>query len=111
MPAMTNERLPREERAALMRSRRRAALLSAAIAEAGAVGYRNMTRDAIAKRAGLAVGSVNHEFGTIDKLRDAVMAEAVSAGHLDIVRQGIANADPIALGAPADMQNTALNAI
>lgn len=107
---MTQERLPRDERATLMRNRRRAALLAAGIAEATERGYRNMKRDAVAKRAGVAVGSVNHEFGTIGKLRDAVMAEAVTNGYLDIVRQGIANNDPIALGAPAHLQTSALNA-
>lgn len=108
---MTNERKPRAELAAEARHRRRAVLLSAAIAEAHDVGYRNITRDGVAARAGVAAGNVNHEFGTIDKLRDEVMREAIDAGHLDIIRQGIANADPLALAAPNELRSAALAAV
>lgn len=108
---MTTERLPREERAAAMRSARRTALLAAALAEAAEHGYRNITRDAVARRAGLAAGSVNHEFETVEGLRNAVMTEAIETGALDIIRQGIANADPLAVAAPAELKTAALATI
>lgn len=105
---MTNERKSRAELSAEARSRRRAVLLSAAVAEAHEHGYRNITRDGVGARAGIAASNVNHEFGTIDNLREEVLREAIEAGHLDIVRQGIANADPLALAAPEELKSAAL---
>ncbi len=106
-----NGRMPRTERAALMRAERRAAILAAAIVEAACAGYGKMTRDAIAERAGVAAGSINHEFGTIDKLRDEVMQNAVDNERLDIVAQGLADKHPITLAAPDELRTRAVRAL
>ncbi len=70
-----------------------------------------MTREAIATRAGVAFGSINHEFGTIDKLRDAVMEDAVTNERLDIIAQGLADGHPLARAAPDDLRTRAVRAL
>lgn len=70
-----------------------------------------MTREQIAGVAGVAVGSINHEFGTMDGLRDAVMQEAVDVERLDILAQGLAERHPIACSAPADIRGAAVRAL
>lgn len=100
-------RLERSERAAVQREARRRALLTAALQEAETVGYQNITRRAVASRAGVANGAVNHEFGTMVDLRDALMNEAVSLRLLPIVAQGLASGHPAARNAPADLRNEA----
>ena len=108
---MTDTRLPRPERAAAMRAERRASIMSAAITLASREGYRAMTREQVAGLAGVAVGSINHEFGTMDALREAVMREAVEGERLDIVAQGLADKHPVACGAPGDMKEAAVRAL
>jgi len=108
---MTVERLPREDRAALMRDQRRDKIMRAAVSEASRSGYRNMTRGDIASSAGVALGSINHEFGTMDGLRDAVMQEAVKTRRLDIVAQGLADGHAAARDAPAEMREAAVRAL
>ena len=106
-----NQRLPREERAALQRTERRASVLTAALVEAACAGYDKFTREAVAARAGVSDSSVNHEFGTMDALREAVMAEAVEQGHLVIIAQGLANAHPLARAAPEHLRLEAVRAL
>lgn len=93
-------RMSREDRTAFQRQERRRKLIAAGVAEAAAVGFVNMTRNGIAARAGLANGSVNHEFGSMDGLREAVMREAVTSGQVAIVAQGLACGHPVAKEAP-----------
>ncbi len=108
---LRTDRLPRPERAALMRDTRRAAIMAAATALASKVGFANMTRDAIANEAGVACGSINHEFGTLDALRDAVMADAVEHERLGIIAQGLAAGHAVARDAPTDVKQAAINAM
>lgn len=75
------------------------------ILEAGAQlaaerGYQHVTRSEVAARAGVAVGSVNNAYGTMDGLRDAIMRYAVEKHHGGIVAQGLAAKHPVALDAP-----------
>ena len=102
------DRLPRNARSALMRAERHAKILDAAIQESLAVGFRNFTRRNVAARAGVAVGSVNHAFGTIDALREAVLKTAVSRELTPIIRQGLADEHPIAQSAPPGLKQLAL---
>lgn len=106
-----NQRLPREERAALQRTERRAAVLAAALVEAACAGYDKFTREAVAQRAGVSDSSVNHEFGTMDGLREAVMVEAIDKGHLVIIGQGLANGHPLARAAPEHIRLEAVRAL
>lgn len=108
---MSDNRLPREERAALQRTERRASILTAALVEAAAAGYDKMTREGVASRAGVVASSINHEFGTMDALREVVMSEAVANGHLIIIAQGLANGHPVARGAPRVVRQEAVRAL
>jgi AcrR family transcriptional regulator len=105
------ERLTRDDRSALMRSERRTAIMAAAIKLAAAGGWRNLTRDRVASAAGVAVGSVNHEFGTMGELRAAVMREAVASERLEIIAQGLADGDETARDAPAELREAAIRSL
>lgn len=87
---------------------RNRAVLEAAIALAQERGFAHVTRDLVAERAQVAAGSVNNAFGTMDGLRDAVMAAAVERELVDIVGQGLAAGHPAARAAPEDLKRDAL---
>lgn len=87
---------------------RNRAVLDAAVKLAASRGYRNITRQQVADEAQVAVGSVNNAFGTMDGLRDAVMAAAVERSLPAIVAQGLADRHPAALGASAELRGAAL---
>jgi AcrR family transcriptional regulator len=103
--------MPREDRYRRMRDERRGKIMRAAVSIATTKGYRTMTRDEIAAAAGCSAGLINHEFGTMDGLREAVMREAVDNSQLDIVAQGLADGHAIAKDAPADMKEAAVRAL
>lgn len=90
---------------------RNRAVLDAAVALAAERGYRNMTRAEIAERAGVATGSVNNAYGTMEALRDAAMSAAVDRGIVAVVAQGIADRHPAALAAPQDLKDSALQSL
>lgn len=104
-------RLPREERAALQRSERRSAIIAAALRLAADKGYQTLTRDDVAAEAGVAAGSVNHEFGTVDNMRDAVIDAAVEERNLVVVAQAIVAGHPAARDAPADLKKEAIETL
>lgn len=87
---------------------RNRAVLDAALRLALLRGYRNITRQQVADEAGVAVGSVNNAFGTMDGLRDAVMAAAVHRGDLPVIAQGLVDRHPAALNAPQAIKDSAL---
>lgn len=94
-----------------MRETRHASILAAAIEEAEAVGFANIRRRKVAARAGVANGSINHAFGTLDALKDAVMAEAIAGEILPIVAQGLAAGHALAHGAPPELRKAAAGAL
>lgn len=108
---MTDTRLPRPDRAAHQRDTSREAILSAAMTLAEREGYRNATRDQIAKEAGAAAGLVNFYFKTMEGLRNAIMQEAVATNCLPIVAQGLADKHPLACSAPAPIREAAVRAL
>lgn len=87
---------------------RKAAILAAAIEEAKEQGYQWITRDAVAKRAGVGAGSVNVAFGRMVELKRAVLREAVARRIVEIVAQGLADQHPIAKDAPPDLKREAV---
>lgn len=87
---------------------RKAAILAAAIEEAKDQGYQWITRDAVAKRAGVGAGSVNVAFGRMVELKRAVLREAVASRIVEIVAQGLADQHPIAKDAPSDLKQEAV---
>lgn len=86
---------------------RNRAVLDAALKLAATRGYRNLTRQQVADEAQVAVGSVNNAFGTMDGLRDAVMAAAVDRSLAAIIAQGLADRHPAAIAAPAQLRESA----
>lgn len=86
-------------------------VLDAALRLAEAKGYRNFTRHDVAAEAGVACGSVNNAYGTMDALRDAVMAVAVDRGLSSVVAQGLADKHPAAVNAPAEVRTAALQSL
>ena len=82
-------------------------LLRAAVTEAGEVGYLFITKPAIGRRAHRAASLINHYFGSLSDLKDAVVSYAVEMEVLPIVTQALANGHPIALSAPDDLKHKA----
>ena len=74
-------------------------------------GFNSLTRDSVAAEAFVAMGSVNHHYGTMDGLRDEVMRNAVENEILEIVAQGVASGHPIAQSAPVELKQRALTTL
>lgn len=108
---MEKTRLPREQRSALMRATSRAAILAAATALAEEHGFQNITRNGVAARAGVANGLINHSFGTMDGLRDELVAEAIKAENLTIIGQALASGHPALQGLPPALKEQAAIAL
>ncbi len=87
---------------------RRDQILTAAIDMALSTGYNSLTRDGIAKQAGVASGQVNHKFNTMTQLRRNVMRAAVSRELLPIIASGLAMGDVHAQKAPQWLQEKAV---
>lgn len=104
---MGKVRLPRSERARVMREDRERRILDAALEEAKEQGYQWITRDRVAARAGVAAGSVNAAFGKTVELKRAVMRVAVERGVLEIVAQGLAEGSAIAQAATPEIKQQA----
>lgn len=84
-------------------------VLSAAIDIAIAGSYLQLTRQAIADKAGVSAGTVSNYAGGMDGLREAVLREAIKRPILTIVAQGIAVSDPLALAAPLEVRQAAID--
>lgn len=89
-------------------SDRRAEILDAAVRAAAAHGWQRMTRDDVARVAQASPGLVSARLGTMEKLRDEVMREAVRREVLEVVAEGVALRHRHALKAPEDLQQRAL---
>lgn len=83
-------------------------ILDSALELAELRGYRAITREQVAERAGVATGSVNNAYGNMEGLRDAVMAAAVERRVPGVVAQGLADGHPAARAAPQDLKDSAL---
>lgn len=74
-------------------------------------GFAAITRDGVAAEAGVAMGSVNHHYGTMQVLRDAVMQRAVEEEQLELIAQGIAMGDNVAKSAPLELRQRAISTL
>lgn len=74
-------------------------------------GFYNITRDGVAAEAGVAMGSVNHHYGTMDTLRDEVIRRAVDENQLGILAQALMRGNPIAMTVSKKLQVEALTSI
>lgn len=70
-------------------------------------GLNNITRDQIAKEAGVASGLVSLRLGTMPAMRRTVMRAAVAQGVLEVIAEGLAHRDPHALAAPLELRQKA----
>lgn len=87
---------------------RRARILVAALAQAAIHGYRNVTREQIARAADCSDNLVSSYLGTMPELRRDLMRHAIKGQLLDVIAQGIVCKDKIALKAPDDLKQKAL---
>lgn len=86
---------------------RKAQILRAALQVAEERHYAYMTRDQIAKRAGVQGTTVQHYLGTMANLRRTVMRVAIQERCYAIIVQGIFAKDARALRSPAGLQAAA----
>ncbi len=85
-----------------------ATILDAACRLAMSQGWGAVTRDAVAREAGIGAGSVNVAWGTIDALRAAVMTWAIEWRHLEIIAAGLSDGMREAKRAPDALKRQAL---
>ena len=86
-------------------------LLFAAINLAEANGYENITREMIATKAGVGLGTVNLYFGTMHKLKKTIISHALRTGNNKIVAQAILNKDDLVSNLSTNERKTALLAV
>jgi AcrR family transcriptional regulator len=86
---------------------RRELILAAAVTLADRDGYVQITRDGVAKAAGVSAGLVTRYFFCSTELRRCIMERAIDQNLLGIVAQGLAVRDALALSAPAEMRAAA----
>lgn len=86
-------------------------ILEVAYVMAQCDGFGSLTRDGVAAEAGVAMGSVNHHWGKMSALREAVMQRAVEEENLELIGQGIALGDNIAKSAPLELRARALTTL
>lgn len=82
-------------------------VLAHALRIAEAVGYTNVTRQAVAEASGVSTGMVSKYFGTMQGLRRAIMSSATHNQNFIVLAQGLAAKDAKAMGAPAWMKTIA----
>lgn len=100
---MSNNRLPPKERTELM--------LDVALKLAAEHGLASITRNQIAKEAGVAPSLVTWRLGTMDNMRRSVMRRAVKTENLAVILQGIMIKDPYAMKASPDLRERAIASI
>lgn len=83
-------------------------ILNAAIEIARKVGCGQITREGVAKKAGVSMGLVSHYFNTMKQLRRAVMRAAINQEVTEIVAIGLVNNDPHARKAPPELRQRAM---
>ncbi len=92
----------------MVKAMRKTEILEAAISCAKSVGYQWITLEQVAGECGVSKGTVVHHYGTMVALKRAVLAEAVARNLPDLVAQGLADRNPIALAAPEEVRRAAL---
>ena len=89
----------------------RKTILTTALELAQRDGFGNITRDGLAKHAGVGMGTVNLHYGTMPQLRRDVMRAAIRGQVLSVIAQGVAMGDKHALKAPAGLKRQALDSL
>lgn len=99
-------------------------ILAAGMRLAERVGLDNLRRDAVATEAGRSFAAVNNAFGTLDKLKEKIVDNAISGAQslegsfpeehhqcLVILGKALASGNERARTAPADVKERALAAL
>lgn len=92
----------------LSRADRRAEILDAATALAERDCWNRLGQREVAAEARCSMSLIHRCFGSLQGLRDAVMAHAVASENTVLVLQGLALRDPVALAAPVELRRAAL---
>lgn len=71
-------------------------------------GFAKLLRDDVAEAAECATGSVSYHFGTMQSLKDEVVARAIQQENLAILSAALADGNTVAKGAPESMKRAAL---
>lgn len=86
---------------------RRTSILSAALLLSEATGYNALTREALSEVAGCSNALVTKVFGSMDALRDAIVAHAVEVENFIIIGQAIALRHPLTVKLPDELKEKA----
>lgn len=87
---------------------RKDAILSAALKLATKTNYATVTREQIAQAVGVTGPAVQYHFGSMLKLRRALMRAAIVEGNAKIVAQGLIAGDRYAKAAPDEIKQKAV---
>lgn len=90
---------------------RKVQLLTHAIKLAEGAGYTAVTRQEIAREAGVSEALLSVHFGTMPEFRKELMRHAIKTRAVRVLAQGLVAEDPIARRAPADLKQLALASI
>ncbi len=90
---------------------RKAEILTAALAAARTDGYRSVSRESIALHAGCSPSLVSSYYGTMKKLRRAIMSAAIARHDLAVLAQGLAAGDSKARAAPDELKELAVRGL
>jgi AcrR family transcriptional regulator len=88
---------------------KKAEILAAAVALSERVGYRIITRDAIAIEAKCAQGSVLGHYSTMAILRRAIVGHAISTKNLKILAEAMSADDPRVAKMPQELRREVAN--
>lgn len=83
-------------------------ILRAAVMLSPQSSYRELSRSELARHVGCSENLISHHFGSMAGLRTAIITHGVAERIPAIVAQGVACKDPIALAAPAEVREAAL---
>jgi AcrR family transcriptional regulator len=89
----------------------KATILDAAVAVALRSNYRTVTRKAIASKAKVATGTVSYHFGSMTRLRDAIIKRGVDGRLPVIVAQGLADKHRLTRKIAPDLKAAAIKLI
>lgn len=105
---LEKEQFNMKDRTRLVPKVRKEQILNATIELAISIGYKNITRLAIANSLNINESLVSHYFGTMKELKTKILRVAIRKEILSIIAQGIVAEDPLALKAPEALKQRAL---
>lgn len=73
--------------------------------------YSRITREEIAKQAGVPSSLICYHMGTMNDVRRKIMREAIRVECLPVIAQGVAARDRLALKAPEELRIRALKSL